>query len=105
MTTNRSSLPEDKGLLGRSEPDAAMTWGTRQSESETVSRAEHRTRTVEDLVHCPACGSEKTTAVQVADRGSGSSIRRDNPGFKCLTGGTGWTVTIGEDRDPDELPS
>ena len=102
MTPHRSSVPDDKGQLSRPHHDAPVSWGTRKSESETVSRAESLSRSDGELVHCPSCGSEKTTAVQSADRGAGSSIRRDNPGFKCFTCGTGWTVTIGGDRDPGE---
>lgn len=99
MTPHRSSVPEDKGQNRASDPRASMSWGARQSESESESRAESMARADDELVYCPSCGSEKTTAVQVANRGQGSSIRRDNPGFKCFACGTGWTVTIGSDRE------
>lgn len=99
MTPHRSSVPDDKGQLSRPDPRTAMSWGSRQSESETVSRAESRAGADDELVHCPSCGSEKTTAVRSANRGVGSSIRRDNPGFKCFACGTGWTVAIGADRE------
>lgn len=101
MTPHRSSVPDDKGQPSRPQADTSMSWGTRQFESETVSRAEARTGGDDGLVHCPSCGSEKTTVVQIADRGVGSSIRRDNPGYKCFACGTGWTVTISGDHDPD----
>lgn len=102
MTPHRSSLPDDNGHLSRASPAAAMSWGSRQRESETVSRAGSGLRTEDGLVLCPSCGSQKTTTVQSANRGAGNSIRRDNPGFKCFTCGTGWTVPIGDDRDLDE---
>ena len=99
MSPNRSSLPDDRRQPSRSAPDTGMSWGSRQSESKDQSRADARVHNDDWLVHCPSCGSEKTTVVQSADRGHGSSIRRDNPGFKCFSCGTGWTVTVGDDRD------
>lgn len=103
MTPHGSSLPEDRGQLSRSQADASMSWGTRQSESETVSRTEAQPSRDDGLVHCPSCRSGKTTVVTSADRGAGTSIRRDNPGYKCFACGTGWTVTIGDDQDLDDL--
>lgn len=102
MTPNRSSLPEDKGQHARQQVDSSMSWGARQSESDNVSRARARTGGDDGLVHCPSCGSEKTTVVQSANREAGNSIRRDNPGYKCFTCGTGWTVTIGGDHDAEQ---
>lgn len=100
MTPRRSSVPDDEGQPSRAQGDTAMSWGTRQSESEVVSRAGARPRHDDGLVHCPSCGSAKTTVATSADRGVGSSIRRDNPGYRCFACGAGWTVTIGDDRDP-----
>jgi DNA-directed RNA polymerase subunit RPC12/RpoP len=102
MTPHRSSLPDDKGQPGGPEADRSMSWGSRQSESETVSRAEASPGQDDGLVRCPSCGSVKTTVATSADRGAGSSIRRDNPGYRCFACGSGWTVTISGDHDPDD---
>ena len=101
MTPNRSRVPEDQGRGGRPQADSSMSWGARQSESDDVSRARARPGSDHGLVRCPSCGSEKTTVVQSANREAGNSIRRDNPGFKCFACGTGWTVTIAGDHDPE----
>ena len=100
MTPHRSSVPDDRGPLGRPEVDRSMSWGARQAASETETRAGWRPRAEDGLVRCPSCNGVKTTVVQAADRGPATSIRADNPGYKCFGCGTGWTVAIGDDRDP-----
>lgn len=102
MSPNRSRVPEDRRQPSSPNSDYSMSWGSRQSESEVESRSDARSRAADWSVHCPSCGSEKTTVVQSADRGPGSSIRRDNPGYKCFACGAGWTVTVGDDRDPGD---
>ena len=101
MTPYRSSVPDDRGPLDRPEVDRSMSWGARQSASEHELRAGSRPSGGDGLVRCPSCDGAQTTVVQSADRGPASSIRRDNPGYRCFGCGTGWTVTIGEDHDPD----
>ncbi len=107
MTPNRSSVPQGQGQGQGSRPqaDSSMSWGARQSESDDVSRARSRPGSDDGLVRCPSCGSEKTTVVRAANRGVDNSIRRDNPGFKCFACGTGWTVTIAGDHDPEPSDS
>lgn len=101
MTPNRVRVPDEKGDRSQPRTDAPMTWGSRKSESESVARADARPGRDDGLVHCPACGSEKTTIATSADRGPGSSIRADNTGYRCFACGTGWTMTISGDHDPD----
>ncbi|WP_406832245.1 hypothetical protein ABEG17_05295 [Pedococcus sp. KACC 23699] len=105
MTPNRSSVPENRGQGAHPQPDSSMSWGERQSESEDVSRARSRPGADDGLVRCPSCGSEKTTLVRPANREADNSIRRDNPGFTCFACGTGWTVTIAGDHDPEQSSS
>jgi hypothetical protein len=101
VTPRHSRIPDDKGQLSGPPADTSMSWGTRQSESETVSRAGAHPHDDEGPLQCPSCGSEKTTVVRAANRSPGNSIRRDNPGHRCFACGTGWTVTISGDHDPD----
>lgn len=102
MTLHRSSVPDDAGQVSRPEVDRSMSWGARQAASETEARAGSYPGPGDELVRCPSCHGVKTTVVRSADRGPATSIRADNPGYKCFGCGTGWTVAIGDDRDPHD---